>query len=295
MPKNAGSAARSQVSSPVTRPVIRTVSEERSRPNVSRPRPLVPPKPYYEAHGITLYVGDARAILPTLPRGNHVNGVGVLLADPPYGVNARASGYRKVKLARDRIAHDETSTMGMEIVEAAWSRLRLSRHAYVFGPFDLRALPYAAGHCQLVWDKMLHGVGDLALPWGRQHEPIQFALRKDGPAQVKRGEGALVARLRAGNVLRHKRPNGKGARHHISEKPVPLLRELIEMSSRHGETVLDPCVGSGSTLVAALMEGRRAIGIELEVEWADVAVQRLEALTRYGNPFGELRALRSER
>jgi site-specific DNA-methyltransferase (adenine-specific) len=65
-----------------------------------------------------------------------------------------------------------------------------------------------------------------------------------------------------------------------------LLRELIEMSSRHGETVLDPCMGSGSTLVAALLEGRKAIGVELETQWAEVAVKRLQDATQQGALFG---------
>ena len=232
-------------------------------------------------------MGDAREILPTLGRG--WQGVDLLLMDPPYGVRVTGTGHRRRPLARTRIAGDENASVGREIVDLAWKNLRFFRHAYVFGPFPLDGLPHASGCCDLVWDKVLHGMGNAALPWGPQHETIRFAVRQQCAAQTRRGGGNALARVRAGTVLRHKRPNGAGVKHHLTEKPVPLLRELIEMSSRHGEMVLDPCVGSGSTLVAAMMEGRRAVGIELEVEWADVAVQRLVALTRHGNPFGELR------
>jgi site-specific DNA-methyltransferase (adenine-specific) len=61
------------------------------------------------------------------------------------------------------------------------------------------------------------------------------------------------------------------------EKPVSLLRELVEMSSTFGDLVLDPYMGSGSTGVAALLEGRRFVGIEKEASWFDIACMRLVA------------------
>jgi site-specific DNA-methyltransferase (adenine-specific) len=239
--------------------------------------------PHYQSHGITLYVGDAREILPTLRKGR--DGYELLIADPPYGVKAKATGSRTMPLALDRIAGDESTDAGTEIVSAAWPCVAMHRHAYVFGPFKLDGLSHAAGCCELIWDKVIPTMGDLDHPWAKQHEPIQFAMRADGMVNMAR-RGGKLARVRSGSVLRYQRPNGSGAKHHVSEKPVPLLRELIEMSSRHGETVLDPCAGSGSTLVAALIEGRQAVGIELETQWADVAAERLSKLTRQGDLFG---------
>jgi DNA modification methylase len=236
--------------------------------------------PYYDQHGIVIYVGDARDVLPRLPDAR----IHMLIADPPYGVEARASGHRTHSLPLERISGDESQDVAWEIIVAAWDVLYVGhRHAYVFGPFPLDSLRNSSGCCELIWDKGLMGIG--AGPWGRQHEYIQFGVRTSGPVEASRRAGGLQ-RLRRGSVLRHQRPNGVGARHHITEKPVALLRELIEMSSRHGETVLDPCMGSGSTLVAALLEGRKAIGIELEPEWADEAVKRLQDATRQGALFG---------
>jgi site-specific DNA-methyltransferase (adenine-specific) len=63
---------------------------------------------------------------------------------------------------------------------------------------------------------------------------------------------------------------------HPAEKPLPLLRHLITVSSRPGDTVLDPCMGSGSTLVAAQQTGRQAIGIEQDPHWWQRAEQRVQ-------------------
>lgn len=242
----------------------------------------VGPKPFWEGPGAIVYLGDALEILPSLPIGSERGGFDLLLTDPPYGVRATTTGHRKNALPLDAIANDESSDVGRAIASLAWTRLRIHRHAYVFGPFDLRALPGASGCCELIWDKVIPSMGDLNHPWAKQHEPIQFAMRERPKAAERRSakSNEMLARIRAGSVLRHVRPNGVGANHHVTEKPVPLLRELIEMSSRYGDTVLDPCAGSGSTLVAAIIEGRKAIGIELEEPWAEMAARRLEEITK---------------
>jgi site-specific DNA-methyltransferase (adenine-specific) len=77
-------------------------------------------------------------------------------------------------------------------------------------------------------------------------------------------------------VIRVPRPNAKQVKRHPTEKPVALLRRLIESSSLIGETVLDPFLGSGSTIVAAIAEGRKGIGIELEERYVETAVERCD-------------------
>ena len=237
-------------------------------------------RPYYQRAGITLYLGDCREVLPRL-----TGEVDLLLTDPPYGVDASTTGMRRKQLALASLANDLPADRGLvlEGLALAWPRLAMDRHAYVFGPFDLAVLPQAGGIAELVWDKGGGFVGDTQSPWGKSHEAVQFAVRSSG---TKGSRGGQLARIRRGSVLRHQRPSGRAVLH-PTEKPVTLLRELVEISSRHGELVLDPFVGSGSTLVAALLEGRRAIGIELDQAWCDVAVARLDALTKQASLFGE--------
>lgn len=75
-------------------------------------------------------------------------------------------------------------------------------------------------------------------------------------------------------MLHYVRPSGRGVRH-PSEKPVPLLQELIESSSKVGETVLDMYAGIGSTGVAAVLTGRRCVLVELDEKYVELSRVRL--------------------
>ena len=65
---------------------------------------------------------------------------------------------------------------------------------------------------------------------------------------------------------------------HPTEKPVAIMRQIIESSSCLGERVLDPFMGSGTTVVAALLSGRRAVGIEINPQYFALARRRVEKL-----------------
>jgi site-specific DNA-methyltransferase (adenine-specific) len=76
------------------------------------------------------------------------------------------------------------------------------------------------------------------------------------------------------NVLRSGFGRGEGGRH-VTQKPVKLLRALIELTTIEGQIVLDPFCGSGSTLVAAKSLGRRYIGFDIDAECVIIAEERL--------------------
>lgn len=83
---------------------------------------------------------------------------------------------------------------------------------------------------------------------------------------------AQARAAKAVDVLTYATPSD---RVHPTQKPVPLMRELVSLFTDPGETILDPFMGSGTTLVAAQNLGRKAIGIELEEKWCEVAAKRL--------------------
>ncbi|MGY5129228.1 DNA-methyltransferase [Streptomyces nigrescens] len=228
----------------------------------------------YQTDRVTLYRGDAAELVGLLPT------VDLLVTDPPYGVkwdSGRNDG-RFGALLGDDGNLDVPRLLGV----LARAHLRNRRHAYVFGyrPDQLAEPMQLGGTTQLVWDKGIIGLGNLEHPWGPAHEHITFGVRAKSLSHRRAGDGRLAARIRTGSVLRHQRPNGGQVNRHPTEKPVPLIAELIESSSRHGELVLDPFAGSGSTLVAAVLTGRRAIGCELDERYVEVARRRITEAER---------------
>jgi site-specific DNA-methyltransferase (adenine-specific) len=117
----------------------------------------------------------------------------------------------------------------------------------------------------LVWDKGpgVGGNGNTTL-WKRSWELIQIDPH---------GRGASGARDVA--ILRYWATSWSGHKLHPTEKPLPLMRYLVEKLTRPGELILDPFMGAGTTLVAARQLGRRAIGIELERRYCDRAIDGL--------------------
>ena len=222
--------------------------------------------PYYRDDAVTIYHGDARVILPTLTRES----VDLIVTDPPYGIGYESNrGHDHGAITGDDGTLDVPAALSI-----ACKSLRRGRHAYVFGKINLAATPLAA-QVELIWDKGIVGMGDLSMPWSTSHEPITFAVYEPSAANRAKGYGRLSARIRKGSVIRSMRTNGAATTRHPTEKPVDVLRQLIESSSCMGETVLDPFMGVGSTLVAAVLEGRKAIGIEIEESYCEIAARRL--------------------
>ncbi len=223
---------------------------------------------YYEENGVTIYHGDCRDVLRVLG----ADSVDIVVTDPPYGVRWQ-SGLRRIQF--DEIVGDDSREAGEVALPLCVPLLKRGRHMYAFGRFNLDGCG-VAGPVELIWDKGIFGAGDLSLPWAPQHEAISLWINnKDGKLNKKPG-GGLSARLRRGSVIRSKRLNSQQIASHPTEKPVDVLRQLIESSSCLYETVLDPFVGSGSTLIAAVLEGRNAIGIEIEERYCEIAAKRLQ-------------------
>ena len=100
----------------------------------------------------------------------------------------------------------------------------------------------------------------------KDFEPILF---------FRKGRAFPINNASAKATLHHPNPRHKL---HPTEKPETLMRELIQNSTQPGAMVLDPFMGSGSTLEAAYKSGRQAIGIDLDAGYCRVAAERIERL-----------------
>lgn len=214
------------------------------------------PTLYYQDEHVSLYWGNCLLTDVWLAAD-------VLVTDPPYGMALR-SGWNG-ELGDLEIAGDRT-TEARDTALRAWG----DRPALVFGRWSI-AHPTGA-RAMLVWDKGEHtGMGDLALPWKPDYEVV-FVLGK-----------GFVGR-RGSSVLRHFAPSPAKSqgRLHPTEKPLSVMAVLLGKCPPG--VIADPFVGSGSTLAAAKMLGRRSVGVELDERYCEIAARRLrqDAL-----PFGE--------
>lgn len=224
--------------------------------------------PYYSDGAVELYLGDCREVLPGLLSPSDC----ILAMDPPYGI-----GYATNHAVRGTAASwVNTSIAGDESLSLrdwalAWGG---GCPAAVFGSWKA---PRPAGvRTVLVWDKgPASGMGDLSLPWKPSWEEIY--ILGDGWAGT-RDEGVL----KGFNVLTWESgaSHRGGGRSHPNEKPVGLLRHIIAKAPSE-RVVVDPFAGSGPTLIAAKELGRRAVGVEVEERYCEIAAKRLAQETLF--------------
>lgn len=235
----------------------------------TRPAAAAAPTIAYESNLVTVYHGKAELLLPVMPKESF----DLILTDPPYAAdwqsNRRAERFEK-------IANDTADDRDLvkSIITECVRLVRQHRHLYVFGPKDVLEGQKVSEVVDLVWDKGTLGSGDVTSVWGPSHEPISFTVSKHRHAG-KAGATTVPTRMRRGTVLSYTRPTGRNVRH-PSEKPVGLLRELIESSSRQGETVLDPFAGVLSTAVAAILAGRKAVVVEEREQYVELGIERIK-------------------
>lgn len=239
-------------------------------------------KPAFDKEGITIYLGTSQDIIGTLPTYD------LLVTDPPY-CNGYKTNNREVLEGFEGVAGDDDPEMVKDVLRKAWRRLKVWRHGYVFGPITPSVVipDEVGGTTELVWDKSSMSAGDLASPWGSSHENVWFGVKRYTGTRSETA-GNLAARLRKGTVLRVNR-SGETSRSHPTQKPVDLVAQLIETSSSRGELVFDPFMGTGSTLVAAILEGRRAIGVESEEKYVEKAIERARAALDLMKEFQRLK------
>ena len=231
-------------------------------------------KPYYQDDSVTLYLGDAEDVLPTLDAVDHV------ITDPPYAPiamkNARSGS--TIKKRRDGKLYDfgyEALLPEMRATVAPILSALTRRWAIVWTDIESAS----AWRCVMSTEYVRTGI------WVREHGAPQFSGDRPaqgveacyighGPARKKWNGGGHPATW-IGSIV-----NSQGERNgHKSPKPLWLMRRQVEQFTDYGDTILDPYAGSATTLVAAYELGRRAIGIEISESVCEAAAKRLESLT----------------
>ena len=211
----------------------------------------------------TLYLGDCLDVMPTLGKVELPKGWAIL-SDPPYGIGyARGAGGKG--LSRQRPVHDGNKIIGDD--SPFYPQPFLSSPCILWGAnhFSQR-LPHGRW---LAWNKL----GDKE-PWD-DFSDVEFAW------QNVRAADRIFSMMWKGLI----KGSEKGlSRVHPTQKPVALMEWCLGFLP-DAQTILDPFMGSGTTLVACAKLGRKGIGIELDPEYFDIACKRVEQAYRQQDMF----------
>lgn len=210
---------------------------------------------YYEDDHVRLFHGKCEEL------ASQWTSADVLVSDVPYGINYN-SGARRDSLPKSIAGDKDTAARDFAISAFRSSHpLQDEAPALIFGTWRVER---PSGTRQvLIWDtKGALGMGDLSIPWKPAHQEI-YVLGK-GFSGRRSNDVLSFAPVQSTN---------RGGREHPHQKPTALMTELI-MKCPDG-VVADPFSGSGSTLVAAKALGRKAIGVELEEKYCEIAAKRL--------------------
>ena len=206
-----------------------------------------------------LICGDAIIELEELEDSS----INVVITDMPYGVEYVSHRSKfKEHITKEGIIHDtleEVIKLLDKSCEILNRKTKSDSHFYIFCNWqvypDFKEIieKYFEIRNVIVWDKCNKGAGDLIYNWGFQHEMIIFATKGKRPINKRLGNVISIPKVDSSKMI------------HPVQKPVDLIKKLLEVSGQPADTICDPFMGSGSTIKAVIEVGNmNYIGIELD-------------------------------
>lgn len=259
--------------------LVLRMEESKFRTALARRQLLATPtRPHIE-----LRHGDLLDVLPRLTAGI----ADLILADPPYGIGASAGGFRSRTIVHHNYVDtvDNARVIAQAILMEGFRVTKPQANLFLFTDIRhwdfLQTIASQAGWMPfprpIIWGK---SDSEGLAPWGSQG----FRITTEFILFATKGQKGLLASPT--DYLRFDRVPDK---EHAAEKPIPLLKKLIECSTLPGDFVLDPCCGSGTTLLAAQTLRRVGLGIEKDKDYYELSMARL-----YAGDEQEIEELESE-
>lgn len=196
--------------------------------------------------------------------------IDLVLTDPPYGIDFQSAWRTDRTQWKPKIANDDKPFTdwladsfrilvdgGRLVCFCRWDVQEEFRLAIVDAGFEVKS--------QLIWDKVIHGMGDLQGEFAPQHEIALYATKGRYHFNGKRPKTIIQCQRVAAEQLLH--PN---------EKPVALIKSIVGSLSTNDDIVFDCFCGSGTTCVAAELLGRRWIGVEISEQYCNIARNRVK-------------------
>jgi len=256
-------------------------------------------KPYYSSHGITIFLGDCLSILGNLPKAT----ANLFLTDPPYGIDYQN---HYTKAVHSKICNDTKGFTYTDWATQAYCLLKENTALFAYTGWSVYGTHYKnlskAGFTlkePLIIQKRLSGTSDLYGTFQTNADWLLFAHK----GRFKFHKTQLLKNKKAGTIPNKGRkpvptyktrmpscwfgseypwstenPKVTTQYRHPTIKTVELMSWLIQLTTDTNDLVIDPFMGTGTTLVAARQLNRRAIGIEIDKEHCKTTISRLQAL-----------------
>jgi len=202
--------------------------------------------------------------IPSLP-DNHYD---IAIVDPPYGIDFQSS-WRIESKRHKKIANDKEPFLPW--IKELYPKMKDGGRLFIFYRWDVMDQFLTAAReagftpiWDMVWDKVIHGMGDLKAAPGPRHEPFMYFTK--GRYEFKGKRPVTVYKTPRVNAVKMIHPN---------EKPVTLYDALIRDFAEAGENMIDPFVGSAASADAAIKRGLNYDGFELDKHYYDIAINRI--------------------
>lgn len=188
--------------------------------------------------------------------------IDLVITDPPYGINyisnrsELSNSITKRGLLND--GRNDAFELLDKVCELLLQKTADDAHLYffcswsVFVEFKTIISKYFTVKTPIVWDKGNKGSGDLETDWGNQTELIVYCIKGKKKINYRKGNVLNIPKLHTSKMI------------HPTQKPTKLIEELLDVSAKSSDTILDPFMGSGSTIKACKEKGFDSIGIELD-------------------------------
>jgi len=234
---------------------------------------------YYDKNGITIYNADYMEILKQLEDET----IDLVFTDPPYGISKKNGDIKNIKRSRDikRDFGEWDYNFEPSIFLSASKRLLNEFGSMIVWTSEQLLAKYRTWFDEnmhprqiLVWIKT-NPVTQFRKVGYRQATELMFWATK-GKISKKNPNFLFLSQKEMINVFYAPIVGGKEREEHPTQKPLSITQEIIRRHCRPDGLILDPFMGSGTTLVGAKILGRRAIGIEINKKYCDIAIKRLE-------------------
>ena len=230
-----------------------------------------------ETNGYELYNGDCLEIMDNI----NDESIDLIIIDPPYKTTKRGiskktttGGLVRSELGKQGKIFKHNDIKPQEYISELYRVLKEGSHCYIMtNHVNLQEILNTATECgfhfikSLIWDKGNKIMGQCYMS---QFEYILF---------FRKGKHKKINNCGTSDILsvpnkKTKDENGKNL--HDVEKPVNLMKVLVENSSNKGDLVLDPFMGIGATGIACVKSDRNFIGIEIDENYFNIAKERIE-------------------